>query len=121
MDDKVITLSPSFSRYRLDVQFTGGFRLVPRALSLYHTLDADASVIGYVCDGDLDAVRFAFAKGTASPFLMDRRGWTLLHVCVSLQLKFFESANVPHLARCIQFSSRDLSIPIGEWCRRESG
>ena len=79
-DEKVVTIRPSFLRYNFHLSFDMGFRFVPRTLRIYHTLDRTAPIFEYVRDGDFSALQLGLQDGSASPFVSDQSGWTLLHV-----------------------------------------
>jgi len=80
VDERIITIRPSFLRYSLDLSFAMGSRLLPRTLNIYYTLSCDAPIFKHIRTGDFDALVRAIQNRQVSPFVTDENGTTLLHV-----------------------------------------
>lgn len=77
---KVLTLTSPFLRRAVELYFGTTFASVPRALRVYQMVNWGAPIFGMCESGDLDGIQNEFANGTISPFVVDKSGWTLLHV-----------------------------------------
>lgn len=76
----VWTFRPSFISYTLQLLYARSFGRISRSLNIYPML-SNSDPIFFVCfDGDLLGLQTALSRQRVSPFVVDERGWTLLHV-----------------------------------------
>ena len=68
-------------RRMFSVSLVNSFGHVSRTLKIFPVMENDAQVFKMSQAGDLDGLQECFASGTISPFVLDRRNMTLLHVC----------------------------------------
>ena len=77
---KVLTVTSQFLRRAVELYFGTSFTSVPRALRVYQMVNRGAPIFQMCGNGDLEGIQDEFANGTFSPFVVNERGWTLLHV-----------------------------------------
>lgn len=77
---KVLRMASPFLGRAVELYFGASFASVPRALRVYQIIERDAPIFDMCWNGDLEGIQNEFAKGTICPFVVDKYGWTLLHV-----------------------------------------
>lgn len=78
--EQTIRITPIFLRKTLELRFLDSFGQISRTLKTYPILDDDAPIFKTCRNGDLEGLQVALSSGTASPFVLDECGWSLLHV-----------------------------------------
>ena len=76
-----IDLHCYFIHRMFSVSLINSFGHVSRTLKVYPVLENDAQIFKMSQVGDLDGLQGFLARGTVSPFVLDRQNMTLLHVC----------------------------------------
>lgn len=79
-EEKTIRITPTFLRKTLELRFLDSFGQISRTLRTYSILDNEAPIFKTCHNGDLEGLQVALSSGTASPFVLDEDGWSLLHV-----------------------------------------
>ncbi len=82
---KVLTMTSPFLKRAVELYFGASFASVPRALRVYQIINRRAPIFDMCRNGDLEGVQNELANGTVSPFVVDKYGWTLLHVIFSVK------------------------------------
>ena len=78
-EEKIIKVTPNFSRKTLELRLLSSFSHVSRTLRTYPILGYDA--LFYICSrGNLGDLQATLSSRTISPFVTDNDGWSLLHV-----------------------------------------
>lgn len=92
-EEKTIRITPLFLRKTLELQFLNSFGRISRTLTTYPILESGAPIFRLCEQGDIDGLQVALSSSTVSPFVLDERGWTLLHV-----------SSLARSVECINFS-----------------
>lgn len=71
---------PIFSRKALELRFRSSFGQISRTLSTYPILESTAPIFHICRMGDLKGLQVALSTRSISPFVLDEKGQSLLHV-----------------------------------------
>ena len=79
----VISVTPAFLKRQLEIRLTNTFGGITRTLQTYPILTSfhESRVHGYIKVGDLEGLQSMFSSGELSPFVLNKHGEGLLHVC----------------------------------------
>ena len=79
-EEKTIRITPTLLRKTLELRFLDSFGQISRTLKTYPILDFRAPIFETCRSGDLEGLQVALSSGTASPFVLNEYGESLLHV-----------------------------------------
>lgn len=77
---RIVAFSPSFLNRRFELCFENGLGRISRSLRTYPVMNEGAAIFKMCHSGNVSGLQDAFSSGVLSPFVLDNRGRTLLHV-----------------------------------------
>lgn len=80
VEEMVVMIMPFFMKRGFELRLLNSFGRISRTLNIYPVLPQGSQVFSMCCAGDLEGLQTAFSNGSVSPFVLDTRGWSLLHV-----------------------------------------
>ena len=82
-EEKIVRIRTAYLHKTIELRFLNSFGQISRTLSICPVLDYDAPIFKLCMNGDLQGLKVALSSGTISPFVLNRKNWSLLHVSLS--------------------------------------